>query len=82
MKLTFLRLFDNPLSKYLIKRIFCMQQLFLGYLPKLKRGLGIASIAHFLYDFPIKMFRIYSLNGQSFNVISFFLLKIPNKMCY
>ena len=25
---------------------------FLGYLPKLKRGLGIASGAHFLHDFP------------------------------
>ena len=56
---------------------------FLGYLPKLKRGLGIASGAHFLHDFPIKMFLIqYSINGQSFNAIPFFLLKIPNKMCY
>ena len=26
---------------------------FLGYLPKLKRGLGIASGTHFLQDFPI-----------------------------
>ena len=31
---------------------------FLGYLPKLKKGLGIASGAHFLYDFPVKMFLI------------------------
>ena len=56
---------------------------FYGYLPKLKRGLGVASRAHFLYDFPIKMFLIYySINGQSFNVISFFFLRLPNKMCY
>ena len=27
----------------------------LGYLPKLKRGLGLAFGAHFLHDFPIKM---------------------------
>ena len=29
-----------------------------GYLPKLKRGLGLASEAHFLNDFPIKFFLI------------------------
>ena len=54
----------------------------LGYLPKLKRGLGIASGTHFLHDFPIKMFLTqYSINGQRFNVIFFhFFLKIPNKM--
>ena len=54
----------------------------LGYLPNLKRGLGIAFGAHFLHDFSIKMFLIKSsINEQSFNVISFFLLKISNKMC-
>ena len=30
----------------------------LGYLPKLKRGLGLPSDARFLHDFPIKMFVI------------------------
>ena len=29
-----------------------------GYLPKLKRGLGLASDAHFQHDFPVKMFLI------------------------
>ena len=40
----------------------------LGYLTKLKWGLELASGAHFLHDFPIKMFLIqYSVSGQSFN---------------
>ena len=30
----------------------------LGYLPKLKRGLGLASSAHFLHTFSKKMFLI------------------------
>ena len=30
----------------------------LGYLQKLKRGLGVAFGAHFLYEFSIKMFLI------------------------
>ena len=30
----------------------------LGYLPKLKRGLGLAFGAHFVHDFPIKMLYI------------------------
>ena len=55
----------------------------LGYLPKLKRGMGLAYDAYFLHDFPVKMFLIkYSINGQSFNIIPFFLLKISNKICY
>ena len=44
----------------------------LGYLAKLKRGLGLVFGAHFLHDFSIQMFLIqYSINGQSFNVIVF-----------
>ena len=31
----------------------------LGYLAKLKRGLGLAFGAHFLHDFFIKMFLIF-----------------------
>ena len=30
----------------------------LGYLQKLNRGLGLAISAHFLHDFPIKIFII------------------------
>ena len=49
----------------------------LGHLPKLKRGLGLAFGALFLHDFSIIVFLIYySLYGQSFNVVPFFLLKI------
>ena len=56
---------------------------FLDYLPKLKRGLGIASGAHSLDNFLIKMFVIqYSSNGQTFNAISFFLHTVSNKMGY
>ena len=45
----------------------------LGYLRKLKRGLGLAFGAYFLYDFCIKMsFIYYSIYGQSFNLIPFF----------
>ena len=59
IKLTFLRLFDNPLSKYLIFKInFLHAMAVLGYLPKRKRDLGLAFGAHFLHDFPIKMFFI------------------------
>ena len=39
------------------------------YLPKLKKGLGIAFGAHLCHDFPIKIFLIQnSINLQSFNV--------------
>ena len=55
----------------------------LGYLAKLKRGLGLAFGAHFLFDFSIKLFLIqFSINGQSFYVTPYFFLKISNKMCY
>ena len=50
---------------------------FLGYLPKLKRDLGIASGTHFLHDFPIEMFLIqYSYQWTKFQCHTFFLLKI------
>ena len=55
----------------------------LGYLPKLKRDLGVAFGAHFWHDFPEKCSLFNTLtNRQSFNAIPFFLLKISNKMCY
>ena len=57
IKLRFLRLFDNPLSKYIIfKRIFFHAVAVLGYLPKLKRVLELAFGVHFVLDFSIKMF--------------------------
>ena len=82
-KVTFLRLFDNPLSKYLgFKIIYCMKWLF-WVIYQNYRGLGLAFAAYFLYDFSIKMFFTwYSIYAQSFNVIPFFLLKISNKMHY
>ena len=55
----------------------------LDYLPKLKKGLGLAYGAHFLHNFSIKMFLIYySIYGQSFNAMLLFLHKISNKICY
>ena len=45
----------------------------LGYLPKLKRGLGLAFGGYFLHGFFIQMLLIlYYISWQSFNVISFF----------
>ena len=61
----------------------CLACTVLGYLVKLKKDLGLAFSAHFLHDFSIKMFLIqYSINGQSFNVTTYFFLKISNKMGY
>ena len=37
----------------------------LGYLPKLKGGLGLAYGAHFLHDFSIKMFLYLILYQQA-----------------
>ena len=53
IKLDFLRFFDNPLSKYRIVKIsyFFHAMVVLGYLEQLKRGLGLAFVAHFLHDF-------------------------------
>ena len=50
-KVNYLRLFNNPLSKYLIFQIK-------SYLPNLKKGLGLAFGKHSLNDFSIKMFLI------------------------
>ena len=57
---------------------------FFGLFTKVKKGSGNSLwYTHFLHDFPIKMFLIwYSINGQSFNVIPFFILKISNKMFF
>ena len=48
---------------------------FLGYLLKLKMGLGIASGAHFLHDFPIKCssFNSLSLDKVSMSCLFYFL---------
>ena len=42
----------------------------LGYLPNLKRGLGLAFGAHFWYCFSIKMF----LNTQSIDKVQCYIL--------
>ena len=45
----------------------------LGYLPKLKRGLRPASGAHFVHDFPIKIFLIeYSYQWTQFRCHNLF----------
>ena len=52
----------------------------LGYLSKLKRGLGIAFDGHFLPGFSIIMSLIwYSINGQSFIVIPFSFSRYQTK---
>ena len=57
IKLTFLMLFEDPLSKYLIfKGNFLCAMATLGNLAKLKRGLGLAFDAHFLHGLFVKMF--------------------------
>ena len=55
IKLVFQRFFDCPLKiLYFSKEFFaCFGTL--SYLPKLKRGLGLALGVHFPYTFPIKM---------------------------
>ena len=56
---------------------------FVGYLPRLKRGLGIASGAYFLHDVLIQMFFIqYSINGQSFKVIKFLFKQLMTSQIY
>ena len=44
----------------------------LGYLTKLKRGLGLASDAHFLHDFPIKYSLLNTLSMTKFQYHTFF----------
>ena len=58
IKLTFLGVFDNPLSKYLtFRKNFLHAMAVMGYLPRLKRGLRLAfGGAHFLHDFFTKIF--------------------------
>ena len=59
IKLTFLRFFDNPLSKHLIfKKNSLHAMVVLVCLAKLKRDLGLAFGTHFLHYFSIKMFCI------------------------
>ena len=51
----------------------------LDYLPKLKRDLGITFGSYFLEkDF---LFNTLSIDKSSMSYL-FFLLMIPNKMCY
>ena len=59
IKLSFLKLFGNYLTKYLIwKRIPSMQWLLWVIQLKLKRGLELTGGAHFLHVFFIQMLLI------------------------
>ena len=80
INLTFLRLFNNPLSKYLIFRIIsCMKCLFWVIYQNWKWDWD----SRLVHIFSIKILLIkFSINWQSSNVRPFFLLKISNKMCY
>ena len=68
------------LSKYLFFFLACNGFFWGGgvYLPKLKKGLGPASAAHFLDDFSIKsvLYLIKCSLSISFSVMPFFLFKI------
>ena len=44
----------------------------LGYLPKLKRGLGLAFGAYFLYDFSLQMFLFYTMPMEKVSMSYFF----------
>ena len=57
-RLTFFKDFDNPLSKYDLQKNSLHAMAVLGYLPNLKRGLGLAFGAHFLHGFSMQMFLI------------------------
>ena len=81
-KLPFLRLFDNPLSKCLTFKIIACNDCS-GLFTKIIKGSGTTFCCTFSAWFFYKKFFIwYSTNGQRFNVINFFLLKISNKMFY
>ena len=56
----------------------------LGYLPKLKKGLGLAFGAHFLHDSARfqKCFLVNTLSMDKVSISYLFLLRISNKMCY
>ena len=56
MKLTFLTLFSIPFLKHLVLNNFFYPMSVLGYLAKLKRGLGLALGAQFLHGFSMKTF--------------------------
>ena len=63
IRLTFLRLFDNPLPKCLaFKRISCMEWLFCVINQNKTGGLGLTFGAHFPHNFSIKMSLILSID--------------------
>ena len=53
----------------------------LGYLPKLKRGLGLAFGAHFLHDFPIKMFLFITLSMDKVSMSYPFFFSLYQTKC-
>ena len=58
IKLSFLRLYDNPLLKHLILNNFLYPMVVLSYLAKLKKESGASFGAVFLHCFSMKTFCI------------------------
>ena len=54
----------------------------LGYLPKLKKGLGLAFSDIFCMIFLVKCSLFNTLSLVKFQCHTFFLLKMSNKICY
>ena len=56
------------------KKNFLRAMTVLGYLAKLKGGVGLAFGAHFVHDFSMKMFLIsFPINGTKFQCHTLFL---------
>ena len=81
----FLRAFDNPLPKYCTleedTKNFLHTVAVLGYVPKLKRGMGLAFDAH-LYYFSINhsLFKTLSIDKVSTSRQNFFPSYIKQDM--
>ena len=81
MELTFLRLFDNPLWKYLLKESPACNGFF-GLFTKVKKRSGNSLWYTFSTWFSNKNVPYLILyQWTKFQCHIFFLLKIPNKMC-
>ena len=82
IKLMFLKVFDNPASKYLVLQEFIACNGCFELFTKIKKESGTSFWSTFSAWFFHKNVPYYSINGQSFNAIPFFLLKISNKMFF
>ena len=74
IKLSFLRLFDNPLLKSYFKKIFLHAIDVFGYLAKLQRDLRLDFGAHFQHDFSKKcsVFNTLSMDKVSMSHLNSF----------